>query len=430
MIPKNVWGVGVARQPLISAVCLFFGGLLFMPAVFADTITDTLDNWNNVAGHSQGLVLDSSNPDYFYNDNSRVKIGDGTSGAVGSFFYHVDGISSFAAFVYYWTTQGSIEVYASSDNVNWTPVTFTHSDPSPTTASGYAGWLSERIQADVPPGTSYLGFTLHGGSGTYIWTPQIGQVAIETMAVALPGPAGLSVVAGNGKASLAWFPVKNAKSYTIKRRTAASKDFHVISEGVKTTTFTDDGLTNSTKYYYAVLAETDKGTSGESDEVLAVPAPDVVVMADKLTDWNTASAHSPNLEFDQLLGTADCVHRTGNTMETIDYNLPGASGFALNVYSADGDMNSSLTVETSPDGTNWSILPTSLKLSAKPASDLYAAVCAPTGKLPSGTNYLRFEIGSDGSPAANPSLGQIRIMYAQTEAVKTAAAHAGSHVAP
>ena len=301
-------------------------------------------------------------------------------------------------------------MYCSPDNVTWTPVTVSHTDLTPSTDSGYNGWVSTRIAADLPDGTNYLAFTLRGDP-THVWTPQVGQVAMELSnnASSSSGPAGLTVVAAGGKASLAWYPIKGAVAYTIKRRPATSKHFETVAAGVKSNVYTDDGLKNDVKYYYAVTATLDKGDTGNSEEVLAVSKSDSVVMTDPLTDWNLAATHSSNLEFDKLIDNVDCVRRSGNTRETFAYNLPGATGFAVNVFSADADMNNDVTVETSADGTNWSILPTSLKLPAKAAPGLFAAVCAPTGKLPADTNYIRFALGSDGSPSLNPSLGQLRI---------------------
>ena len=196
-----------------------------------------------------------------------------------------------------------------------------------------------------------------------------------------------------------------------------------MEAGVISTSYTDIGLRNGSKYYYAVTATGPQGITDESDEVLAVPDAASVVLTDPFSDWKLTAAHSDSLEFDKILGSVACVRRTDSSRQTFDYNLPGALSFSVNVFSADADMNDDLTVQSSADGTNWSNVPTSLKLPAKPAPGLFAAVCSPTGKLPPNTNYLRFAVGTEGTSAANPSVSQLRITYGATDAVKKLAAH-------
>ena len=222
-------------------------------------------------------------------------------------------------------------------------------------------------------------------------------------------------------ASLAWFPVTGADSYSVMRRPSSSREFQTMATKVTSTSYTDTGLKNGAKYYYAVTASNSDRTSDESDEVLAVPDATSVVLTDPFSDWKLTAAHSDSLEFDKILGSVACVRRTENTRQTFDYNLPGASGFTVNVFSAGADMNDDLTIQSSEDGTNWSNVPTSLKLAARPAPGIFAAVCSPTRKLPPNTNYLRFALGTDGTPAANPSIGQLRITYGATDGVKKVA---------
>jgi len=420
MFPTYFSRISAARFIAITLAGIALSGLGCLRAAVADSVTDPLDSWTMVEAHTPGLVIDDTNPVYFYKDTSRIKNADGSS--LGSFYYHRDGITSFAAFVYFWNNLGVLEVYCSPDNVTWAPVKVSHTDLTPSTDSGFNGWVSTRIMADLPEGTNYLAFTLRGDPA-HVWTPQVGQVAMEVSKTATSGPAGLTVVAAGGKASLAWYPIKGAVDYTVKRRPASSKQFQTVAAGIKANAYTDEGLKNDTKYYYAVTATLQKGDTGNSEEVLAISKSDTVVLTDPLTDWNLTASHSANLEFDKLVDNVDCVRRSGPSRETFAYNLPGATSFAVNVFSPNADMNNDVVVETSADGTNWSILPTSLKLPAKPEPGLYAAVCAPTGTLPADTNYIRFALGSDGSTSLSPSLGQLRITYGVTGPVKTAAAH-------
>lgn len=413
--PTLLFGFAIALSALLVPIT----------ATHAVTVTDTLDDWKLVEGHSPGLTLDGTNSEYFYHDSSRVKVDDADT--VGSFYYHFTDISSFAAFIYYFQGKGSLDVYASPDNVNWTPITYDHTNLTLTsTDPNNGGWASTKISAMLPSGTNYLAFTIHGGAAPQMWTPQIGQVSmdVERIGPSIPGPAGLSVVAAGGHAALAWYPMPSANSYTIKRRSASSEDYHTIASGVTSTTFNDEGLKNGAKYYYAVIADTNSGTTDKSDEVLAVPSAGAVVLADPMADWSLTSAHTPNLDFASVTKNVTCVHRTSATQESFEYNLPGATSFTANVYSTDPQISSNaVTVEASNDGQTWTDVPVSLELMAKASDNTYAAICRPSGKLPAETNYLRFVMGADGVPPDNPSIGQVRIVYGATNPVKTAAAH-------
>jgi len=85
-------------------------------------------------------------------------------------------------------------------------------------------------------------------------------------------PAGLSAKAGSGQVSLSWFASSGATSYHIYRSTSRGGEGATpIRTGVKTTTFTDAGLTNGTIYYYQVTAVNGAGASGKSAEVSAKP---------------------------------------------------------------------------------------------------------------------------------------------------------------
>lgn len=387
-------------------------------AAHADTFVDPLDDWSKVAGHSDGLTLDSTNPTLFYNDESRVKNAD--SSQEGSFYYHFPGITRFSAIVYYWNKLGTVSVYSSPDNTNWTPVTVSETTPVQTSAA--VSWTASQISASLPPHTDYLAFDLHGGASPNVWTPQVGQIQMETedIAPSMPGPAGLTVVAAGGKACLAWYPVKDATSYTVKRRKATASGFQKVASGITDTMFTDSGIAGGVKYYYTVTANVDKETTDNSDQVLAVSKPASTVLVDPLTDWGLTSSHDSDLEMAKVVDAVDCVRRMGVEPQSFVYNLPGSSGFSLDIYSKDADMNNEVKVQVSEDGENWTEVPLSLKLSAKIDDATYGVTCSPSGQLPPGSNYLRFTVDAGGD---SPSLAQLRITYAGANPVKTAAEH-------
>ena len=86
-------------------------------------------------------------------------------------------------------------------------------------------------------------------------------------------PAGLKATAGNARVSLAWNASTgpaSATSYHVKRSTVSGGPYSQIS-APSSTTFTDTGVTNGTKYFYVVSALDSAGESANSAEANAEP---------------------------------------------------------------------------------------------------------------------------------------------------------------
>ncbi len=83
-------------------------------------------------------------------------------------------------------------------------------------------------------------------------------------------PVGLTATAGNTQASLTWTASSGATSYHIKRSTTTGGPYTVVSNPTATN-YTDTGLTDGTKYYYAVSAVNSAGESANSVEASATP---------------------------------------------------------------------------------------------------------------------------------------------------------------
>jgi fibronectin type 3 domain-containing protein len=86
-------------------------------------------------------------------------------------------------------------------------------------------------------------------------------------------PAGLNATAGNGQVTLSWTASPGAISYNLYRGTTAGGEAAIpVQTGITSTSFTDLGLTNGTKYYYQVSAVNAAGES-RSAEVSTTPQP-------------------------------------------------------------------------------------------------------------------------------------------------------------
>ncbi len=71
--------------------------------------------------------------------------------------------------------------------------------------------------------------------------------------------------------TLSWTASSGATSYKVYRGTLAGQESGTPIATVTTTSYTDPGLANGTRYYYKVAAVNASGTSGMSNEASAVP---------------------------------------------------------------------------------------------------------------------------------------------------------------
>lgn len=376
----------------------------------ASTLVDPLNDWSLTTGHSQQLAFDNTNVDYFYGDHSRVKCNSGDS---STFYYHVAGARSFIAYSFFWDNLGGVKAYSSIDGATWTEVSVTSDAPQLTDATS-TDWRYCQIRpsASLPPGTNYVAFTLQPDQSN-LFTPQIGQVSITygdepVVDVSVPGPGGLMVAASAGSAHLDWFPVKDALSYTIERRTAAGKDYRTLASGIDDTSYVDSGLKQGVKYYYVVKARTPNGMTGPSEEVLASSTTEEGVFVDPLEDWSLAVKHSDDLAFGPLFGGAQTLRRTAKSDEFVEYKLSGATSFTVNVYSLESDPSQEIVADVSGDDVNWNSVRVTFKHTAGIGDNWYGSVCTPVDRLPAGSNYIRFRLTSTAA-ADSPQLAQVRL---------------------
>ncbi|WP_169853159.1 DUF7594 domain-containing protein [Anaerohalosphaera lusitana] len=87
-------------------------------------------------------------------------------------------------------------------------------------------------------------------------------------------PTGLGATAGDGSVSLDWTDNSEGdlESYTVYRSTTSGSGYAAVAQGVSSSDYTDNTVTNGTTYYYVVTAiDTSSNESGYSSEVSATP---------------------------------------------------------------------------------------------------------------------------------------------------------------
>jgi len=142
---------------------------------------------------------------------------------------------------------------------------------------------------------------------------------VESIRQAAAGPAGLTGVAGNNLASLAWNALLGATSYNIKRSTTSGGSYSAISASgtVTGTNYVDSTAANGTTYYYVVSAAT---SISKSSETANSPTEVSVTPVIGPTPAPTAGYNSPMYAGMTLYLTASAV--SGAT-----YNWTGPNGF-------------------------------------------------------------------------------------------------------
>ncbi len=101
-------------------------------------------------------------------------------------------------------------------------------------------------------------------------SPMSGEVSASP--VPMPGtPTNLTATPGNAQVVLSWTGVGGASGYRIYRGTSAGFTSTTPIQTVNTTSFTNTGLTNGTKYYYRVSAISGAAEGPKSNEASATP---------------------------------------------------------------------------------------------------------------------------------------------------------------
>ena len=130
--------------------------------------------------------------------------------------------------------------------------------------------------------TTSKSWVLTSGDGTktvYAWFKDAaGNISImvsDSIILGSPPSAltGVTVIPGEGQATISWNAVSGATSYNIYWSTISgvTKTSGTKISGITSTSYTHTGLTNGTTYYYVVTAVNSNGESVESHQVLVIP---------------------------------------------------------------------------------------------------------------------------------------------------------------
>jgi cellulose 1,4-beta-cellobiosidase len=124
--------------------------------------------------------------------------------------------------------------------------------------------------------TSYTDFGPQPTGGTFYYkiTP-VNAAGTATGAITTTkpsAPATIAAIPGNTQVTVNWAASVGATGYNLLRGTSSGNETTTVASGITSTTYTDNGLVNGTRYYYVVASIGTGATSGNSGEVNAVPS--------------------------------------------------------------------------------------------------------------------------------------------------------------
>lgn len=162
---------------------------------------------------------------------------------------------------------------------------------------------------------------------------EVSVTPLPPLPAAPPAPANLTAKPGNGQVLLSWQASAGAASYTLYRG-VNSTSLAAVAQNLKTTNYTNSGLSNGTTYFFHVVAVNAGGSSKPSNQVSAKP---LAPLAAPATLTATAGNRQVTLAWSAVSGAASYSVYRGTAS-----NGQGAAPIATGL-TATGFVNTGLT---------------------------------------------------------------------------------------
>ena len=151
------------------------------------------------------------------------------------------------------------------------------------------------------------------GCGGYVSSSRSGSAPLA--------PTGLAAAAANAQVNLTWNTSSGATGYYVKRSASSGSETQIAAPS--TTAYTDNAVSNGTKYYYLVSAVNSAGESANSAEVSATPTAPITPPAVPTGLQATAGNAQVNLTWKASAGATN-YHLKRSTTAGSGYTQIGA----------------------------------------------------------------------------------------------------------
>ena len=155
------------------------------------------------------------------------------------------------------------------------------------------------------------------GCGGYVSSSRSGSAPLA--------PTGLAAAAANAQVNLTWNTSSGATGYYVKRSASSGSETQIAAPS--TTAYTDNAVSNGTKYYYLVSAVNSAGESANSAEVSATPTAPITPPAVPTGLQATAGNAQVNLTWNASAGATN-YHLKRSTTAGSGYTQIGAPATA------------------------------------------------------------------------------------------------------
>ncbi|HEX4702723.1 MAG TPA: malectin domain-containing carbohydrate-binding protein, partial [Pseudonocardiaceae bacterium] len=161
-----------------------------------------------------------------------------------------------------------------------------------------------------------------------------------------PTPTGLAATPGNASVALSWNASSGATSYNVYRGNTSGGEGTTPVATIASTSYTDTGLANGTKYYYKVSATNGGGTSAHSTEVSATPSASLPTSVQISAGGPATGTWAADEDF-----TGGATSGTGNAIGTTGVTNPAPQS----VYQHNRYGNFSYSIPGSVPGATYTI---------------------------------------------------------------------------
>ncbi|PYU46873.1 MAG: hypothetical protein DMG54_02110 [Acidobacteria bacterium] len=151
------------------------------------------------------------------------------------------------------------------------------------------------------------------GCGGYVSSSRSGSAPLA--------PTALAAAAANAQVNLTWNTSSGATGYYVKRSASSGSETQIAAPS--TTAYTDNAVSNGTKYYYLVSAVNSAGESANSAEVSATPTAPITPPAVPTGLQATAGNAQVNLTWNASAGATN-YHLKRSTTAGSGYTQIGA----------------------------------------------------------------------------------------------------------